>query len=238
MKERLRQLWPVTVEEVVSLLARISDKSSRLDALPTKLLKGMRVELAPFIASLANVSFLLGKFPTELKHAQVTPILKKPGLPVDDPASYRPISNLNSISKILERLVLKRLREHLTESPNTDDRQSAYVPGRSTETSLIWVMDDLHGINDQGSAAMLISLDLSAAFDCIDHTILLRRLQLDFGVTDVALAWFGSFLSDRLQKVVVGKEMSSVMACRWGVRRVRCSDLCSLPCIRPPSPQS
>ena len=70
------------------MLARIPDKSSRLDAILTKLLKEMRVELAPFITSLANASFLLGKFPTELKHAKITPILKKPGLPVDDPASY------------------------------------------------------------------------------------------------------------------------------------------------------
>jgi len=91
---------------------------------------------------------------------------------------------LNSISKILYRLVLARIASHLSRSAceNVDSHQSAYVPRRSKETSLLRVFDDLHALNDRGSAALLISLDLSAAFDCIDHQILLHRLEIDFGV--------------------------------------------------------
>jgi len=136
---------------------------------------------------LANQSFATGSFPSEFKAAQITPILNKASLPLDDTASYRPISNLNTISNIMERLALVRLQEHLTHSPNIDDRQSAYVPGRSTETSLLRVLNDLHANNDHGLAALLISLDLSAAFDCIDHTVLLDRLKTDFGIVGMAL---------------------------------------------------
>ena len=97
--------------------------------------------------------------------AQITPILKKPGLDVDDPASYRPISNLNTISKILERLFLARLAPQIWKSPCYNIFQS-------------------------------IALDLSAAFDTLDHTTILLRLQRSFGITGSALSW-GLLLVDR-----------------------------------------
>ena len=88
------------------------------------------------ISNLANMSFSQGTFPTMFKLAQVTPILKKPELPSTDSANFRPISNLNNISKILERLFLSRLLPHINSSSNLNSFQSAYRPHHSTETAL------------------------------------------------------------------------------------------------------
>jgi len=142
----------------------------------TWLLKTLTNSLSPLIAELANITFKTGVFPTEFKTAQVTLILKKKaGLPINSPASYPPpISNLNAISTILERLKLACISSHLSgfDDGGVDSRQSAYVPGRSTETSLLRVFDDLHEPNEWSSATILISLDFTVAFDCIDHQIL------------------------------------------------------------------
>ena len=86
-------------------------------------------------------SFQSGKFPACYKRAQVLPLLKKAGLDSSSPANYRPISNLPTVSKILERLVQSRLRPHLCNSDNFSEYQSAYRTGHSTETALLEVLD-------------------------------------------------------------------------------------------------
>jgi len=184
------------------------------------LIKDLRVTVAPYISRIANMSFTSGIFPKELKFAEVTPIVKKIGLPTDDLLSYRPISNLSSLSKILEKLYLVRVLPHVSESPNFDSRQSAYVTGRSTETCLLKAVDDLHAINDSGSAALLVRLDLSSAFDCIDHKILTERLETDFGITGPALQCIESFLTGRSCSVVIGGSSSRPNVCRYGVIKI------------------
>jgi len=94
----------VTAEEVEGIITRMVSKSCRLDPIPTSLLKDLRVTVAPYISRIANMSFTTGIFPKELKFAEVSPIVKKIGLPTDDLSSYRSISNLSSLSKILEKL--------------------------------------------------------------------------------------------------------------------------------------
>ena len=143
-------------------------------------------------------------FPSSFKIAQVTPLLKRAGLDKDNPANYRPISNLNNISKLLEKLLLIRIHNHVTSSPNFNLNQSAYRPYHSTETALILTLDHILHSADQGSSSVLVSLDLNAAFDTIDHNILLSRLENSFGIHGLALSWFQSYLSGRSQFVHIG----------------------------------
>src|SRR5664279_1281288 len=98
----MESFCPVTVDEVVRLLNTMPAKSSPMDFVPSSVLKRCSIVFAPLIAKLANLSFDQGQFPVQFKEAQVTPLLKKVGLDVTDPASYRPLSNLNTISKIIE----------------------------------------------------------------------------------------------------------------------------------------
>jgi len=113
----------------------------------------------------------------------VLPLLKKAGLDRSLPVNYRPISNLSTVSKVLERLVLARLRSHLTNSENINRRQSAYRQGHSTETALLDVLDSVHTAANSKEITLLIGLDLSAALDTVCHSTLTKQLQTEFGVS-------------------------------------------------------
>jgi len=166
---------------------------------------------------LANLSFSRGIFPSNFKHASVTPLLKKPGLDPSVSANFRPISNLNNISKILERLFLARLQPHIALSPNFNPLQSAYRKHHSTETSLIHLLDSIYHAADNGLATLLLSLDLSAAFDTIDHAILLNRLTSSFGIMGSSHNWLKSYLSNRSFSVTSGSTSSSILSSSCGV---------------------
>ena len=166
---------------------------------------------------LANLSFTSGKFPSVFRMAQVLPLLKKQGLDHMSPGNYRPISNLNTISKIIERLVLGRLNQHIHGSGSFDVLQSAYRIGHSTETALVSVLDTLFTTIDNKKITVLIGLDTSAAFDTISHGILLERMRCRFGVSGLALDWIESYLSKRHQYVKLGRHRSSTVECTSGV---------------------
>ena len=111
--------------------------------------------------------------------------------------------NLPFLSRITEIIVLSQLNDHLISNKLFSPLQSAYKPHHSTETALLKVVNDLLTAPDNGKICILTLLDLSAAFDTIDHNILLHRLEHTFGISDSALSWFRSYLSDRTQIVTV-----------------------------------
>ena len=123
----------LTEDEVERLLKSMPSTSSPLDLIPTSLIKSCSGVFTQVIARLANLSFEQSTFPIKFKTAQVTPLLNKHGLGVSDPANDRPICNLNTISKILEQLVLVRIVSHLTTSSSFDAVQSAYRRLHSTD---------------------------------------------------------------------------------------------------------
>jgi hypothetical protein len=123
------------------------------------------------------------------KVASVTPLLKKKGLDRAVFANYRPISNLHTISKIIERITLSRITAHVESSPSYNRFQSAYRRGYSTETALTRLLNDVYLAADQKSRTLLLQLDLSAAFDTIDQGTLKSRLQINFGISGCALQW-------------------------------------------------
>ena len=116
--QALSSFQPVTTEEVHRLLSAMPSKSSPLDVLPCSLLKARTGTVSPVIAKPANLSIQTGKFPSRYKQAQVLPLLKKAGLERSSLGNYRTISNLSTVSKILERLVFTRLRPYLLEYTN------------------------------------------------------------------------------------------------------------------------
>jgi len=129
---QLTEFTPVTVENVTKHLNTMPAKLSPMDFVPTSVLKRCKGVFALLIARLANISFSQGRFPTQFKLAQVSPLLRKVEIDVNDPASFRSLSNLNTISKILQRLALTRLRPQITESSNFNKLQSAYRQHHST----------------------------------------------------------------------------------------------------------
>ena len=134
--QQLSLFEPVTADEVYKLLGAIPSKSSPMDFLPTSVLKRCRRVFAPLLARIANLSFSEGRFPLHVKQVQITPLIKHDVMDISNPANYRPISNLSTMSKVLERLALSRLRQHRMDSPNFNSSQSVYRRHHSTETAL------------------------------------------------------------------------------------------------------
>ncbi len=173
--------------------------------------------LLPVITQIINTSMEAGAVPDAFKTAVVKPHLKKPSLDSSAMKNYRPVSNLPFLSKILEKGVKSRLNEHLTSHGLVDKFQSAYRPRHSTETALTRVVNDLRCAVDQGDLSLLVLLDLSAAFDTIDHSVLIERLYRDYGVDKQVLAWFTSYLEGRCQSVVVRSSRSNEVGLTCGV---------------------
>ena len=104
--------------------------------------------------------------------------------------NYRPVSNLPFLSKVLEKVVLHQLRGHLLANNLSEIFQSAYRAHHSTETALLDVTNRLLDSADEGRVSILTLLDLSAAFDTLDHNILLTRLHDMFGISSKVFEWF------------------------------------------------
>src|SRR5664279_1279937 len=173
--------------------------------------------IAPILVELFNRSLQHGVVPTAFKAAFVTPQLKKPDLDPADVKSYRPISNLSMLSKLLEKLVAQQLIDYLTASKLLPDLQSAYRAHHSTETAVLKVLGDILRAIDSGNLAILTLLDLSAAFDTVDHSTLLRRLDASYGLGGAVFSWFASYLGGRTQFVRCGIRRSRLALVMCGV---------------------
>ena len=213
----LRVFTSVTETDVIELVKSLPDKQCSSDPMPTWLLKANADILAPFLYQLFCKSLESGTVPLTLKSAYITPILKKADLDPADPKSYRPISNLSVLSKMLERLVAKQLVTYLKENGLLPDLQSAYKVHHSTETAVLKVLSDILLALDSGDIGMLVMLDLSAAFDSVDHATLLKRLTTSYGLKGNVINWFKSYLSDRTQCVHSSKTRSSISTLLYGV---------------------
>ena len=207
---------PTSTDEVYNIIKRTPSKSCCLDPIPTHLLKKTRSSVIPLITTIINLSLQHGTVPSALKSAIVTPLLKKPSLDPDILKNYRPISNLPFISKVLEKVIAARLNEYLSTNSLFEPLQSAYKQFHSTETALIKVHNDIIMSLDTGHYVILVLLDLSAAFDTIDHAILLERLST-LGIQDLALEWLSSYITDRTQSININGQFSSETSLHYGV---------------------
>jgi hypothetical protein len=213
----LNTIPPIHPRTVLQIINSIKPKTSSADFIPTSLIKLCSTTFSEIVCHLANLSFSHGAFPQRYKSAFVTPLLKKPGLDPAIPSNYRPISNLNNISKILERLFLSTFQPHAISCSAFNPFQSAYRPGHSTETALLLTLNSIYSTADSGHSTLLVSLDLSAAFDTIDHNLLISRLRNSFGVSGPVLSWLQSYLHNRSQSVCVGSASSNSTSLDTGV---------------------
>ena len=194
-----KQLWEfqsLDEGQVSELIQKRSKKSCLSDPAPTSLVVSCLDELLPVITCLINRSMKIGYFPCDWKEGLVTPLLKLPGL-LPDFKNLRPISNLQYISKLTEGAVFEQTHAHMANHSLYPLLQSAYRLGHSTETALLKVHNDLLMNMDAQRVTLLVLLDLSVAFDTVDHEVLLNRLRSSFGIRGTALRWFASYLSNR-----------------------------------------
>ncbi len=146
--------------------------------------------------------------PDCLKHAVVYPLLKKQNLDSSVLTNFRPISNLPFISKILEKIVFSQLQSFLADNVMFETFQSGFRKCHSTETALLKVLNDILISCDSGDFSVLVLLDLTAAFDTVDHAILIDRLEHCIGLRGIALDWFKSYFANRSFSVKMGEHYS------------------------------
>ncbi len=207
---------PLTEAEVSKLLLSSHPTTCPLDPIPSHLLQAISPALLPALTHIINTSLLTGIFPTAFKQARVTPLLKKPTLNTSLLENYRPVSLLPFIAKTLERVVFNQVSLFLSQNNKLDTKQSGFRSGHSTETALLSVTEALRIAKANSKSSVLILLDLSAAFDTVNHQILLSTLS-SLDITGIPLRWFESYLTGRSFRVAWGGEVSKAHKLVTGV---------------------
>ena len=147
----------------------------------------------------------------------MVPLLKKSNLDKSEINNYRPVSILSFISKIIERVVARQFFNYLNHNDLIHVYQSGHRQFHSTETALLQILSVLFAAVDAQNASLLAFLDMGAALDCVDHDILLKRLDNSFGVTGTVALWFKSYLNDRTRQVLFKNKFSEVDVINSGV---------------------
>lgn len=212
----LSDFEPTTIDELTEILNESKIKTSSNDPLPAFIIEENLQELLPKLCELVNLSLSCGSIDGE-KTAHLTPLIKNHSLDSSCFKNYRPISNLSFVSKLIERVVLRRLNKHLSDNMLNEPLQSAYKKFHSCETLLVRIVNDLLIASDKNKATVVMLLDLSAAFDTVHHPKLLRILKEEIGIRGTALKWFNSFICGRCQKVKIQDHESEEIIIEFGV---------------------
>ena len=178
---------PATAEEIILCLQRTPSKTMKFDPIlsrPTWLVKAVSVSLAPDLFRVVNASLFTRILPLLEKRAIVTLVFVKSSLNADIVNNYRPISCLTFLSKLIERVVFNSISTYIEQFSLLSPFQSAFPKRFSIETAFVKFLSDVLIASESGILTCVVSLDLSAAFDVVDHHILLDRLSRHFGIRE------------------------------------------------------
>ena len=214
--EKLETFTPTNEEEVLELIKEFGLKTSMEDPIPAKVAKSTLDVILPVLVDIINQSMSEGSM-EGVKTSIIDPLIKKEGLDPTIYKNYRPVNKLPFVSKITERIVLRRLNAHMTSNALHEPSQYGYKKYHSTETMILTLVNEALEAFDNNMVTVVIFLDLSAAFDTIDISKLLEILQEEIGIGGVALNWFKSFLTGRTQKVKINGHYSQENDVLYGV---------------------
>lgn len=170
--------------------------------------------IAPYLALIYNCCIAEGVFPNLMKLSKVIPLFKSGDL--SDLTNFRPISVLPVLSKVFEKLMLKDLLGHFNRNKLLSCKQFGFTRGRSTTDAASVLVKYIYESWEESCDAIGIFCDLSKAFDCVDHGTLILKLE-HYGLSSNALSLMASYLSDRLQTVVVNGTQSNGAVVKLGV---------------------
>ena len=194
-------LAPTNKYKIAKLISNLPNKnSSGYDLINNKLLKLIKDEVAKPLETIFNQSIACGIFPDRMKLAEIVPLYKTKSR--TDPGNYRPISLLPMISKVLEKIMYKRTYTFLTENNQIYHSQYGFRAGHSCENAIGDLVSHVLKNQQQNKYTTSLFLDLSKAFDTLNHDLLLQKLEI-YGVRGTALNWFCSYLSGRKLRVKI-----------------------------------
>ena len=208
-------LFPTCSSEIEEEISNLNvNKASGPFSIPTKILKLLKELISKPLEILLNCSFSLGVVPDTFKTARVLPVFKKGS--ETSPNNYRPISLLSIFNRILERLMYKRLINFIDKYNTLFNKQFGFRSGHSTDHAILCILDKIQSAVESGLFSCGIFLDLSKAFDTVNHSILLDKLEY-YGICGVAKEWFSSYLRNRKQFVSINNTCSSYLDITCGV---------------------
>ena len=200
----LLSLTPATEDEVISIINAMKTKTCETNPILTDLFKKIVPLIIERVTKLISKSLTEEAFSIHWKTAIICPLLRKPGLELIA-SNYRPVINLPFLSKVVEKIVLTRFNDHCDKFQLMPGYRSAYRKNFNCETAIIKIKNDILWSMESKRITSLTCIDLSAAFDTVDHGILLNVLKSKFGISGNALSWFKSCLQPRFCKVNIHK---------------------------------
>ena len=205
----------VNESEVLKIVSSLKNKESAgYDGLSTKLLKILIPAVIKPLTLIINQSLATGVFPDSLKIAKVVPLYKKDDKLIMD--NYRPVSLLTSISKVFEKIVHNQLSKYFKDNELFYKSQYGFRDEHSTELASVELIDQVMSSFEKRYTPIAIYMDLSKAFDTLDHKILLKKLEY-YGIKDTELNWFKSYLCKRQQYVEINNTKSDFRSITTGV---------------------
>ena len=208
---------PMDREEILNIIKKMNPTTSIMDPCNTLFLLKFKEIIADAITTITNQSLTTGKFLDDWKVAALRPLIKDPNMGTEL-KNYRPIRNLSFLSKIIEKAAQVQLQKHFDRQSLLPNHQSAYRQHYTTETTLLNMCDNiLNPIMETQKCTSSVSLDLSAAFNTINHKILTGILKSYFRISDHALAWISTYLLKGKFLVQIGQLTSKMIEIDFSV---------------------
>ena len=209
------ELAPVHPDEVEKILSSLSNSNSfGLDMIDTYTIKLVKADILPALTHIINLSITTKTFPASWKRSKVIPLHKKEDLL--NPKNYRPVAIIPIFSKVLERVIFNQMVAYITDNSLIHPNHHAYRAGHNTTTALLQMYDVWLDSLEKGEMAGVCFLDMSAAFDIVDHSLLLKKLSM-YGFESDMVDWISSYLSDRVQCVSIDGCVSKLQHVQHGV---------------------
>ena len=212
----LNSFQETNADELRRIIVKHGVKVGPDDVLTPYLIKNHLDVLLPHFVNLVNLSLKTNSC-DGIKEAHIVPILKAINLDKELFENFRPVSLLSFISKLTERVVHMRINSHLDSNSLNNDSQYGYKKHHGCDTMILKLIDDIFVAVDKKFGVVMLIIDLSAAFDTVDHSLLLNMLQFKYRITGSALAWLKSFLTGRQQRVKIGNRLSDPLVVCFGV---------------------
>ena len=205
----------ITPDEVKSeILSMPSNKSYGLYSSLTQLLKYSCNIISPILSDIFNISFESGTYPAKLKMSKITPIFKSDD--ESDANNYRPISLLSNFNRILEKIMYNRMKDFIEKHKLLHSSQYGFRKAHSTQHAILDIVEAIQRNMDKHLFSCGVFIDLKKAFDTVNHTILLKKLD-HYGFGGLINQWFASYLANRFQTTQIDSHVSNKLEITCGV---------------------
>ena len=219
---KLTKFCPMSDKEILKIMNEMPTKYCELNAIPTAIPKKLEPYIREIITRIVNVSLSEGKFPSQWKLTSIRLLLKKLGLELFS-KNYRPFSNLSFLWKLVEKCMLSQFNSYCNLNGLISTCQSAYRAFHSCKTSLLYICNEALWSMENKKVTALVMIDLTMAFDTVDHQIFLDVLNKRFGIEGSALPWFSSYLEKCQIYISIQNQHSSLRTLPYGVLQGSCA---------------